>query len=100
MAPKTYLNSVLHCVGFPLRDFVGCMKLFGSTEISVAQWNKRKAFNAENLNFYRSRIGTYGIENTIQNSINFVVELNFYLGETIDFAFCHWQDIETALVWW
>lgn len=41
----------------------------------------------ESLNFYRSHIGTYYAEKTIQNCIHFVVELTLDLGDTTAFTF-------------
>lgn len=41
----------------------------------------------ESLNFYRSHIGSYYTEKTIQNCVHFAFELTFDLGDTIAFTF-------------
>lgn len=73
---------MLCCVRFSPRDFIGCMKLFGSPDILVTQGN-----NAESLNFYRTHIGTCYIESMIQNCFNFDMELTFDSGDTTAFTF-------------
>lgn len=69
------------------------MKLFGSTEILVAQGN-----NAESLNFCGSHTGTCYIESMIQNGFNFDVELTFDSKDTTAFhpRFCYSQGIRNS----